>query len=126
MQKEAVRRTGKQNATHGRSVGVKVSSEYAIWRAMRQRCRGGVHSRTTTIACGSIFIVDPGRVDVCRAAIGVAPWCGFNGIFGNPYAVQHYMPRHTARILAFPERRIELGKIRDELAELRRTIRGGC
>ena len=37
-----------------------------------------------------------------------------------------YMPLCTARIIKFPERRNEFAKLRAELEEVRKTVRGGC
>jgi hypothetical protein len=36
------------------------------------------------------------------------------------------MPLCTARIIKFPERRNEFAKLRAELEEVRKTVRGGC
>ena len=46
--------------------------------------------------------VDQARVELCRVSIGGASWFPFAGIFGNPHAVLHYMPCHTAHIIKFP------------------------
>jgi hypothetical protein len=71
--------------------------------------------------------VDPKRIELGRASIGAAPWCHlFGELFGDPNAALHYMPRHTARVIKFPERRSELAKLRDEVREMNRVVRGGC
>jgi hypothetical protein len=56
-------------------------------------------------------------------AIGNARWLHvFADVMGDP----HYgLPRETAHVIAFPERRSELAKLRDEIEELKR-VRGGC
>ena len=44
--------------------------------------------------------------ELCRVFIGAASWCRpFGGLFGDPNAALHYMPRDTARIIKFPARR---------------------
>jgi hypothetical protein len=70
---------------------------------------------------------DLARMIAANAEIGNASWCtAFAGIFGDVNAVLHYMPRPTARIIRFPERGNEIAKIRAELEEMRKTVRGGC
>jgi hypothetical protein len=69
------------------------------------------------------FNIDPERVEFCRASVGAASWCiPFGGVFGRTYAVLHHGPYYTARVLAFPERRSELAKISDEIAEMERIL----
>ena len=46
--------------------------------------------------------VAPERVELCRVSIGCASWCPFGGIFGNPSAVLHSMPRYAACVIKFP------------------------
>jgi hypothetical protein len=68
------------------------------------------------------FVLDPKRVKLCRASVGTASWCSlFGNIFGDPTAVLPQMPCYTARGLKFSKRRSELAKIRDEIAEMKRT-----
>ena len=50
----------------------------------------------------------------------------FSDIFGNLNAALHHMPYHMARILKFPERRSEIARLKAEIKELRKTVRGGC
>jgi hypothetical protein len=70
------------------------------------------------------FVVDKWRAEIGRASIGAASWCmPFAGLFGNPAAVQRYMPRHMARVLAFPGCFSgEIAVLKHELAELKRTF----
>jgi hypothetical protein len=50
----------------------------------------------------------------------------FSGIFGNLNAALHYLPCHTARVIQFPGHRTEIARLRVEIEELRKTVRGGC
>jgi hypothetical protein len=68
-------------------------------------------------------VIDPARVEFCRASVGKASLCvPFGGIFGDPNAPMHHPPRQTARVIRFPERHTELAKLGDAIKE----VRGGC
>jgi hypothetical protein len=72
--------------------------------------------------CGYIA---PERIELGRASIGAASWCSaFSGIFGE--AGLHHTPIYSATIIMFPERRSEIARLRAEVEELRRSVRGGC
>lgn len=71
--------------------------------------------------------VDPQKLWLANLNVGYVG-SPFYGVFGSSTAVLS-MPRHTARVLAFPGcPRGELARLRAELAEMRRSIcvRGGC
>jgi hypothetical protein len=71
--------------------------------------------------------IDPERTWRARIAIGNASWFHpFWGVFGDPTIVLRYAPRYTARVIKFPERRSEIARIRAEIEEMRKTVRGGC
>jgi hypothetical protein len=66
--------------------------------------------------------IDRKRVELARMAIGAASWCSpFSGMFGD--AALCYMPRETAKVIKFPERRSDIAKLRAELEEMRTLIR---
>ena len=46
----------------------------------------------------------------------------FWGVFGDPTIVLRYASFYTAKIIKFPERRSELGKLRAEIAEMSRIV----
>ena len=59
-----------------------------------------------------------------NVAIGNASSChAFSGCFGDPNYGLH---RDTANIIKFPERRSDIAKLRAEIEEMNRTVRGGC
>jgi len=71
--------------------------------------------------------VDRAGIAEANAEIGNASWMHpFSDIFGNLNAALHHMPYHMARILKFPERRSEIARLKAEIKELRKTVRGGC
>jgi hypothetical protein len=73
------------------------------------------------------YAMDPERAMLANCAIGNASWCTpFAGIFGDLNAALYYLPCRAAQILRFPERRSSLAKLRAEIEEMRKTVRGGC
>jgi hypothetical protein len=80
------------------------------------------YSWRQTVTHDQHLIIDPQRVELGRASVGVTRG-PFYGVFGTPNAVLHSMPRRTARVLAFPGwLRGEIVTLRAELEEIRRTM----
>ena len=71
------------------------------------------------------YVIDPERVMLANCMIGMTG-SPFWGVFGDPTIVLRYAPRYTARVIKFPERRSEIARIRAEIEEMRKTVRGGC
>jgi hypothetical protein len=71
------------------------------------------------------YVMDPERVTLINRAIGMTGLL-FGGIFGDLNAALHYLPCHTARVIQFPGHRTEIARIRAEIEEMRKTVRGGC
>jgi hypothetical protein len=63
------------------------------------------------------------RLIDANAEVGNASWMHrFTSGFGDPNALLFY---DTARIIPFPERRNGIAKLRSEIVEIKRSVRGG-
>jgi hypothetical protein len=59
-----------------------------------------------------------------NAVVNAAPrYGGLFGCFGDATVALRYAFLPTAKIIMLPDRRSEIAKLRDEVAELRRAIR---
>jgi hypothetical protein len=59
------------------------------------------------------YVIDPKRVALINCVIGMTG-SPFWGAFGDPTIVLRCASFYTAKIIKFPERRSELGKLRAE------------
>jgi hypothetical protein len=50
----------------------------------------------------------------------------FGRVLGDPRILLGHMPLYTAKVIKFPERRSKLARLRAEVEEIRRSVRGGC
>jgi hypothetical protein len=69
--------------------------------------------------------VDQVCLELARLSVGTTVGA-FAGIFGSPTAALCQLPYYTAPVINFPERRSDLAKLKAEIAEINRTVRGGC
>jgi hypothetical protein len=67
------------------------------------------------------YVVDLERLVLANYAIGMVGAL-FSGVFGSPNAPPHLAFLYSARIIKFPERRNELGELRAEIEEMRKTV----
>jgi hypothetical protein len=91
-------------------------------RASRTSRRCGLSHNQRRIGCHHFGWTDPRRMWLANIAIG-SPW--WIGLFGDPRAAWA-LSYFVSNLITFPERpRSEIARLRAEIEELRKTVRGG-